>query len=161
MKARNGDGSITSRETKTRGTVWDVQLTVKDRRGVSLRRTKRGFKTEALATAWRDAEKRRARLGQTVKAPPLTVPQICKRYIEAQRHLKGSTQAAYWSVLNVHIAPKFNVRVEILDQDRMQKFMYDLQDEAMLKGRSGSGTVKQARRLIMAALNWAARPAVG
>lgn len=156
MKARNGDGSITSRKTATKGTVWDVQLTIRDRRGLSHRLSKRGFKSEKAAILWRDAQKQKSKAGQMVKAPNLTVPQLCEAYLDSQQHLKQSGQSSYRSNLRRHIAPHLNIRVANLTGARFQEFT-DLQyARAQAEGRRGSGVIHTSKALVSATLRWAA-----
>lgn len=157
----NGDGSIASRETKTRGTVWDVQASVRMRSGITERVTKRGLPNREAAVNWRDEQKRKARLGQLVRTKPQTLPDLCRKYMAAHPHLAPSTRKGYSSVINRHVNTKLDVRVENLDTARFQLFLDQLASEALEEGYSGSGTVKQARRIVTAVLRWAADPDVG
>lgn len=160
-RAGNGDGSIRSRETKTKGIVWDVQMTGRDRRGLAVRGGKRGFPTQKAAQAWRDEQKRLARLGKSTKAVPLKMADLCEEYIKARPKLARSTVRGYESVLRLHIKPRLDVRAAQLTKARVQEWVYESQELLESQGRTGSGTVKQGVRLIRAAMRWAASEEMG
>ena len=154
-KARSGDGSITKRVTKTRGTVYDVQLSVKLPNGMTKRETRRGFPTEAAAVAWRNQRGRLARLQATTKPKPLLLPDLVQQYIDASGVLP-STRKRYQSILKNHIKPRLNLRVDKLQPDDVRQFLNGTAD-AMVRNKKGTGasTNPLALTLIKATLRWA------
>jgi len=82
-KSRNGEGSIRTRKT-TAGTVYDVQLTVRDRTtGLSRRVFKGGFPTEKSALAWRAKTVQESNARGLVRDIPITVPQVVEAWMKA------------------------------------------------------------------------------
>jgi len=146
--------------TKTKGTVWDVQLTVKMRNGVSRRVTKRGFATRKEATAWRDAERRRIRATNAAGAKPMTVPEILDRFIK-EGPLTGSSALTYRRQLDLYIKPLLNVRADTLTAPRLQKFADVMAKDLSSRGHDGAASVSLAVGAVRAALKWAERPDVG
>lgn len=159
-RAGNGDGSLRSRNTKTRGVVWDVQMTGKDPQGLTVRVTKRGFESKKLAQDWRDEQKRRARKGELGRTAPLRVPDICQLYIESRVKIVRSTSDSYRSSLKRQIRPRLNIRADQLTQTRMQAWIDETQDLFEARDMTGSGAVKTGVNLVRASMRWAASPEV-
>jgi integrase len=149
----NGDGTISSRETKTKGVVWDVQLSLKDRdTGITDRVTKRGFRTQKEATDWRNKKMREASLRLYTKPKAITMPQLVRQYIDERPELAPSTHDSYERALRLHIGTALNVRAEAVDRRTLQRF-------------ATSGPGPQARsvavRVVKSAVAWGSRPDVG
>ena len=146
----NGDGSITPRETKTKGTVYDVQLSLKDRdTGITHRVTKRGFATQKAAIDWRSRKMREASLKLYTKPRHVMLPDVVQAYID-ERDLAPSSRDNYRDALRVHIKPALNIRAEALTPKALQQFA------------TGPGTTGRVvpTRIVRAAMRWAARPDV-
>ena len=160
MRAGNGDGSIRKRVTKTKGTVWDVQLTVRLRNGMGKRITKRGFATRKEATAWRDAEQRRVRAMNSLGAKPMSVPELVERYIK-EGPLAGATPGNYAKVLRLYVKPMLNVRADALTVPRLQKFADTMTADLNSRGFNGASTVNMAVAAVRGAYRWATSDGVG
>lgn len=159
-RARNGDGSIKPRKTKTKGTVWDVQVSVRLPNGMTDRVTKRGFASEKAAIKWRNDVLRKAELGKLAATKPITVPQVVRAYLDAHPRMRGSSKKSFEDNLKNHISKRLNVRVDSLTSTVMEKY-YNGTVEVMTRGRNGSGVNGMTRSLVNAALNWASHPDVG
>lgn len=154
-RAGNGDGSITSRKTKTKGVVWDVQITVTRRNGMRDRLTKCGFTSRDAAAKWRDEQKRVARALPT-REKALTVPMLVERYLNEATGLAGSTITAYRSKLELYIRPMLNVRVAALKEKDLQAFADDVTAKVAGTGNAGAATTNLALAAIRGAYAWGA-----
>lgn len=160
-KSRNGEGSIRPRQTST-GTVYDVQLTVRDRNtGLSRRIFKGGFKTEKAAITWRAKTMQESNARGLVKEKPITVPQVVAAWMAAAPMKAPTTQAMYERTLRLHIAPRLNVRVSALTPAVMRDFIAGTAGAIAKHGTDGSATNRVAVTMIKAALRWAAHHRVG
>lgn len=161
MKARNGEGSIRPRATRS-GTVYDVQLTVKNRKtGLSDRIFKGGFKTEAAAIEWRNKEMAKSAAGGIVRESALTVPQLVDRWIKESGKRAPSTEMNYERTMRNHIRKRLNIRVKTLTVGRMQSFLDEVSVAASARGGNGRGAAEVAHAIVRGALSWAAMPAIG
>lgn len=160
-KSRNGEGSIRTRVTKA-GTVYDVQLSVKDRRtGLTQRIFKGGFKTEKEAVAWRNKKMHESEAGQYIKAKPVTVPQVVEAWMKANPPKTPTTYSTYEQILRNHIKPRLNVRVSALTPKTIREFAAGTAGVIGKNGTDGEGTNRSALTMVKAALRWAARLDVG
>lgn len=160
-KSRNGEGSIRPRVTRA-GTVYDVQLSVKDRRtGLTNRIFKGGFTTEKEAVAWRNKKMHESEMGQYVKAKPVTVPQVVEAWMKANPPKTPTTYAIYEQILRNHIKPRLNVRVSALTPATIREFAAGTAGVIGKNGTDGEGTNRSALTMVKAALRWAARLDVG
>jgi integrase len=160
-KSRNGEGSIRPRETRA-GTVYDVQLSVKDRRtGLTKRIFKGGFKTEKLAVAWRNKKMHESEAGQYVTERPITVPQVVEAWMETMQNRAPTTLGHYRRTFRNHIKPRLNVRVSVLDAKVLREFAAGTSKAIAKHGKDGEATNRAALNMVKAALRWAARPDVG
>lgn len=161
-KARNGEGSVKARRT-TSGTVYDVQLTVRDRTsGLSRRIFKGGFKTEKEALAWRSKILAESNARGLVRDIPVTVPQVVEAWIASRPLIAPTTRTLYQLTLRNHIRTRLNVRVSALTPRVMREFIAGT--GAALAARiasDGAGTNQVAVKIVRAALRWAARHDVG
>lgn len=148
----NGDGSIKSRETKTKGLVWDVQVSLKDRNtGLTRRVTKRGFATQKAAMDWRTKKVRESNLKLYVKPTAITLTKLVRTYIDEHSRLAPSTRVKYERDLSLHIST-LKARVEAIGPRELQAF-----------GAGGPGPTSRVGsiQLIKAAVRWASDPDVG
>lgn len=159
-RAGNGDGSIRKRETKTKGTVWDVQLTIRDRRGVAHRLTKRGFATRKEAADWRNTEQRKVKVSNARGVKPLSVPELIEKFIQ-EGPLKGSTPQSYGKVLQLYIKPLLNVKASSLSAPALQRFADRVRLDLEGRGYDGAVTVGLAVTAVRGALRWASSDSVG
>lgn len=155
MRAGNGDGSIKSRKTKTKGTVWDVQVTVTLHNGMSERVTKRGFPDRKTATAWRDEQRRLARAVPT-RSKTLTVPLLVESYLEHALGIEQSTRGAYERMLKLYIRPLLNVRAAVIKESDMQDFADAVTEAVKAKGNAGTATALLALAAVRGAYAWGA-----
>lgn len=161
MRAGNGDGSIQSRKTKTKGVVWDVQVTVRNADGTSSRATKRGLPTREAATKWRDAERRKVRAATKARPVALTVPALVARFLKEADGLAPSTLKAYGRMHNLYIEPMLKVRAETMSSKRLQAFANDVTMAVQGKGQTGSATTLMALAAVRSAFAWATSSEVG
>lgn len=161
MRAGNGDGSITSRKTKTKGVVWDVQVTVKDTTGVSHRATKRGLPTRKAASDWRDAEQRKVKAALKAGPVALTVPALVERYLKEAPRLEGSTLKSYSRMHRLYISKMLRVKASSLTEARLQIFANEIVAAVKEKGSSGTATVLIALATVRSAYAWGATAKVG
>lgn len=161
MRAGNGDGSIKARQTKTKGTVWDIQLTIKLSDGTSHRVTKRGLPTRQAAIDWRNAESRKRRAIKSAGAEALTVPVLVDRYLEGANGLVGSTLKSYTRMQDLYIRPLLKVRATALTPKRLQAFADDVAAMVQKKGEPGSATTLLALATVRSAYAWAMGPQQG
>jgi len=160
-KSRNGEGSIRTRKT-TAGTVYDVQLTVRDRTtGLSRRVFKGGFPTEKSALAWRAKTVQESNARGLVRDIPITVPQVVEAWMKATPKKAPTTHAMYERTLRNHIRPRLNVRVSSLTPKVLQTFADGTAGAIAHHGTDGSATNRVAITMIRAALRWAGRYDVG
>lgn len=160
-KARNGEGSVRARQTAG-GTVYDVQLTVRDRTsGLSRRIFKGGFKTEKAALAWRSKTLAESNARGLVREIPITVPQVVEAWMLAHPDNAPTTQGTYERTLRNHIRPRLNVRVAGLTPADLREFVAGTAGAITHHGTDGSATNRVAVHMIRAALRWAARRDVG
>lgn len=155
MRAGNGDGSIKPRKTKTKGTVWDVQVTVTLSTGLSERVTKRGFPDRKTATAWRDEQRRIARAAPA-RAKALTVPKLVEAYLDDAMGLEQSTRAAYARMLKLYIKPMLNMRVSTVKERDMQAFADGVTAKVKSTGNPGTATTLLALAAVRGAYAWGA-----
>lgn len=163
-KSKNGEGSIRPRETAA-GIVYDVQLTVRDRKsGLSRRMFKGGFKTERAAVDWRNSKMRQSDRGGLVREQALTVPEVVVAWMQATTDGKAPTTLKSYDVsFRNHILPRLNVRISALTEATMRTFARETAAAASgaAIGKSGRSTATAAFRTVQSALNWAARRDVG
>lgn len=160
-KARNGEGRISSRLTK-RGVVYDVQLTVKDRKtGLAERIFKGGFRTEKEAVAWRTKMMHESDARGYVREKPVTVPQVIQAWIDSKPRMAPTTRGLYERTLKNHIKPRLNVRVAALTPQMIRNFAAGTAGAIAKHGTDGEGTNRAALQMLKAALRWAARHDVG
>lgn len=159
-RTANGEGSIVSRQTKTKGAVWDAQVSVKDHRGITVRLSKRGFVSQAQAIAWRDEQKRLSKLGKIAATAPITVPELVQKYIDSRSRAVKSTTDSYRSNLKQQIEPRLRVRADQLTVKAVQEWVYETADIMEERDMSGSGAVKTGVSLLRAAMRWAATDTV-
>lgn len=160
-KSRNGEGSIRRRQTST-GTVYDVQLTVKNRKtGLSERIFKGGFRSEKAAVDWRNREMQKSNAGTYVRETPVTVPQVVRAWIDAKPKVAPTTRGVYERTLRNHIQPRLNVRVDALKIQTIRDFAAGTSDAIAKHGTDGEGTNRAALQMLKSALRWAARQDVG
>ena len=160
-KSRNGEGSIRPRKTAA-GTVYDVQLTVKNRRtGLSDRIFKGGFKTEKAAVDWRNKQMQKSAAGGYVRETPVTVPQVVRAWIDAKPRVAPTTRGVYERTLRNHIQPRLNVRVDALKIQTIREFAAGTADAIAKHGTDGEGTNRTALQMVKSALRWAARHDIG
>lgn len=160
-KARNGEGSIRPRQTAA-GTVYDVQLTVKDRKtGLSERIFKGGFKTEKAAVMWRAKTMHESEARGFVREKPVTVPDVVRAWIDSKPTMAPTTRGIYERTLRNHIRPRLNVRVSTLTPSMLRAFAAGTAGAIAKHGTDGSGTNRAALNMVKSALRWAARPDVG
>lgn len=155
MRAGNGDGSIQPRKTKTKGTVWDVQVSVKNLDGTTSRSTKRGFPSRDAAVKWRDAEKRKTRAASKARPVALTVPALVDRYLKEVDGLAPSTVKAYSRMHKLYIQPLLAVRAETMNSKHLQAFASKVTEQVRSKGTNGSATTLMALAAVRSAFAWA------
>lgn len=156
-KSRNGEGSIRPRQTST-GTVYDVQLTVKNRRtGLSERIFKGGFRTEKAAVEWRAKKMHESNVGGYVRETPVTVPEVVQAWIDSKPRVAPTTRGLYERTLRNHIKPRLNVRVSALKVQTIREFAAGTADAIAKHGTDGEGTNRTALQMVKSALRWAAR----
>jgi integrase len=145
-KTRNGEGSIRPRATKA-GTVYDVQLTVRNRRtGLSERIFKGGFRTEKEAVNWRNATMQKSNAEGLVRAKPVTVPEVVLAWINSDATRAPTTDIRLRGLHKNHILPKLNVRVASLTERTMNEFL----------GSLTAGTAVNVMTTLKASFRWAA-----
>lgn len=160
-KSRNGEGSIRPRQTQN-GTVYDVQVTVRDRTsGLSRRIFKGGFKTEKEAVAWRSKTMHESNTRGMVKEKPITVPQVVEAWMNTLTGRAPTTMGIYERTLRNHIKPRLNVRVSALNSKVLREFAAGTAKAIAKQGTDGEGTNRAALNMVKSALRWAARPDVG
>jgi integrase len=156
-KSRNGEGSIRPRKTAA-GTVYDVQLTVKDRTtGLARRIFKGGFPTEKAAVAWRNKTMHESATRGMVREKPITVPQVVEAWIESRSQRAPTTRGLYERTLRNHIKPRLNVRVSALTPKMLKEFAAGTAGAIAKHGKDGEGTNRTALTMVKSALRWAAR----
>lgn len=156
-KARNGEGSIKARRV-TKGTVYDVQLTVRNRKtGLSERIFKGGFATERKAVEWRNEMMRKSAAGGLVREKPITVPEVVDAWMKAMPMKAPTTMISYDSIIKNHIRTRLNVRVSALTERTVREFCAGTKD--VVRG-DGNSTNSMAVNILRAALRWAVRPDV-
>jgi len=156
-KSRNGEGSIRPRQTST-GTVYDVQLTVKNRRtGLSERIFKGGFTTERAAVEWRAKKMHESNVGGYVRETPVTVPEVVQAWIDSKPRVAPTTRGLYERTLRNHILPRLNVRVSALRVQTIRDFAAGTAGAIARHGTDGEGTNRTALQMVKSALRWAAR----
>lgn len=160
-KTRNGEGSIRPRQTNA-GIVYDVQLTVHNRRsGLSERIFKGGFSTEKAAVAWRNTKMRASEAGAIVNAKPITIPELVRAWMAATPGREPSTVELYNSTLKNHISTRLNIRVTSLTESVLKSFMASTPSHLGPAGRGGESTNTAVLIMISAAFRWGSRPSVG
>ena len=160
-KSRNGEGSIRPRQTAG-GTVYDVQITVKNRKtGLSERIFKGGFKTEKAAVAWRTKKMQESNARGYVPETPVTVPQVVRAWIDSKPRIAPTSKGLYERTLRNHIRPRLNVRVSALKVQTIREFAAGTADAIAKHGTDGEGTNRTALQMVKSALRWAARHDVG
>lgn len=160
-KSRNGEGSIRPRQIAS-GTVYDVQITVRDRTtGLSRRVFKGGFKTQKDAVAWRAKTMQESNARGLVKERPITVPQVVEAWMAAAPMKAPTTQGLYERTLRNHIKPRLNVRVASLTPKTLKDFAAGTAAAISHHGTDGAATNRAAITMVKAALRWAARADVG
>lgn len=160
-KSRNGEGSIRPRVTQN-GTVYDVQLSVRDRTsGLTRRVFKGGFKTEKLAVEWRNKTMSESNARGMVREKPITVPQVVEAWMETMSGRAPTTVGAYERTYRNHIKPRLNVRVSALNAKVLRDFAAGTAGAIAKHGTDGEATNRAALNMLKSALRWAARPDVG
>lgn len=160
-KSRNGEGSIRPRQTTT-GTVYDVQITVRNRKtGLSERIFKGGFRSEKAAVEWRAKKIHESNAGAYVRETPVTVPQVVRAWIDSKPRVAPTTRGLYERTLRNHIQPRLNVRVAALKIQTIRDFATGTADAIAKNGTDGEGTNRTALQMVKSALRWAARQDVG
>jgi integrase len=160
-RAANGDGSIRSRTTKS-GTVYDVQVSVKDANtGMSKRLTKGGFRTKKEAQTWRNRIMAESEAGKLVAAKPLTVPVLLERWLDRGEAIAPSSERLYRGVLNNHIRKHLNVRADKLSPQVMQTYFSKVATNLPKHAQGGRGVMRTSLTMVRAACRWAARSDVG
>ena len=160
-KSRNGEGSIRPRQTAA-GTVYDVQLTVKNRKtGLSERIFKGGFRSQKAAMDWRAKQIQQSNAGGYVRETPVTVPQVVRAWIDSKPRVAPTTRGIYERTLRNHIQPRLNVRVDALKIQTLRDFAAGTAEAIAKHGTDGEGTNRTALQMVKSALRWAARQDVG
>lgn len=142
-RAANGQGSIRQRDTKN-GTVWDVQISVKEAHtGRPVRLSKRGFTTQKGAIEWARKQRRIDRAGS--KSSARVADTISRFWGEFEGPI--NTRRSYTAPLN-HLADAAGGR-------RMRALTPRIVETAIKSGTTVANTMTHRRTAILRFLRWA------
>lgn len=155
----NGEGTITARRNK-RGTVYDVRLSVRDRRtGLTERIFKGGFTTQKEAVAWRDSVKRKSKAEGIVRGQTLMVPELVATWLRMAPPDSPSTIKGYSYMLERHIKPRLDIAAAQLDKATLKAFLAGTL--AVCVNGPGHAANRQCLSILKAAYRWGAMDSVG
>lgn len=152
-KAMNGEGSVDFKILKDGSKSWWARCPKDPKRPTERGEYKAGFRTQAEAVAWRRKRTAEIMAGNGLNDKALTVPQVVDRWLrEASARKRGSTMMHYWSNYNCTIKPLLNIKVNNLDEDRMEEFIAAA--GATSKRGDGRAWARTAFNNVRAAMRW-------
>ena len=159
-KAANGEGRPRKVLDKDGGfSHWEIQFTLKDGNGKTLRRPLLRGATQKEVTDKRDKLKREALANKGMRTKTLTAAQIVDEWMDATaRNKEASTLDAYERAYRNHIAKNFNFKADQCDGDRVDLILRTKVIPAILQtpgATTGRSMAKRVYDMVNAAMTWA------